>query len=71
MSTGRSETGTSGGSLFVVARGLASYELGPADKLEQNAVPADERYWSRRSLRLAGCDVLVLTVYLPPGDAYI
>ena len=67
MRTDRSEKGTSGGCLVATSSSLASYGLGPLGSLAFNRGDG-EKYWTGRSVRLAGRDLLVVTVYLPPGD---
>jgi hypothetical protein len=70
LASTKSSAGTSGGCMVGIAKGLASYTLGPADYLAHFVTPAAERYWSGRSIRLAGRDFLVLAVYLPPGEEH-
>jgi hypothetical protein len=53
-----------------VGRMYASYSLGPADTLAHFVTQTSERYWCGRSVRIAGRDILILAVYLPPGDEH-
>ena len=66
----RSELGTSGGCLMAVSKALASYSLGPLDGMEGFCRPL-AKFWCGRSVRLVGRDLLLLTVYLPPGERYM
>ena len=70
LRTYRSDGGTSGGSLVAVSRSLASYGMGPLDNLEGFCCRPEARYWSGRTMRVAGRDVLLLAVYIPPGDLH-
>ena len=62
LRTYRSDGGTSGGSLVAVSRSLASYGMGPLDNLEGFCCRPEARYWSGRTMRVAGRDVLTLAV---------
>ena len=69
--TGRSEAGACGGIFAAVAKGLASFGMGPLDSLDAFVSPVQGRLWCGRSVRLDGRDLLVVAVYLPPGAGYL
>ena len=70
LATGTSERGTSRGCITAVSKRLASHSLGPADLLQQYVTTPTMRYWSGMFLRVAQRDILICSVYLPPGELH-
>ena len=66
-----SQLGSSGGAFAAVRKGLATYILGPFDKLSGLVTEPTARYCSGRSVRLAVRDLLVIGLYLPPGAEHM
>ena len=69
--TGRSVAGTSGGVLMGIHGQLASSSLEQLDNHPNITTPTNERYWVGRYLRTNSRNVLMITVYMPPGSEYV
>ena len=55
---------------MAISKALASYGLGPLERLPEYCCREEARYWSGRSVRIAGRDILLVVLYLPPGEQY-
>lgn len=68
VATGKSEEGNSGENFVATNRSIASYGLGPLDKNGQFTTPHDKRCWIGRFIRTSQKDIMIGSVYLPPGE---